>query len=80
MISNRLKSLVKYVSFDDKVIDIGCDHALIDIYLVKNNYLDRLIVSDVHKNALQSGIDNIKKEGLEEKIDARLGSGLEVLS
>ena len=80
MISNRLKSLVKYIKPTDKVIDVGCDHALLDIYLVKNGYLDNVIVSDVHKNALQSGIDNIKKEGLLELIEARLGSGLEVLT
>lgn len=80
MISNRLKSLVKYVEKSDKLIDIGCDHALLDIYLVKHNYINNLIVSDVHKNALQSGIDNIKKYGLENKIYTRLGSGLEVLN
>jgi len=80
MISNRLKSLVKYIKKSDKVIDIGCDHALLDIYLVKNGFLNKMIVSDIHKNALQCGIDNIKKEGLLDKIDTRLGSGLEVLN
>lgn len=80
MISNRLKSLVKYIKKNDLVIDIGCDHALLDIYLVKHDYLDNLIVSDVHELALQSGIDNIKKYNLEDKIETRLGNGLEVLS
>ena len=36
MISNRLKSLVKYIKKNDSLIDIGCDHALLDIYLTKN--------------------------------------------
>jgi len=79
MLSKRLKSLVKYVLKTDNIIDIGCDHALLDIYLVKNNYLDKLIVSDVHKDALNCGISNIRKEGLDSKIEARLGNGLEVL-
>ena len=61
MISNRLKSLCKYVEKTDKIIDIGCDHALLDIYLIKNKYSDYLIVSDIHEDALKSGIDNIKK-------------------
>lgn len=79
MISSRLKSLVKYVNSSDKVIDVGCDHALLDVYLIKNNIVKDIIVSDVSKNALDAGINNIKKYNLEDKIDARIGNGLEVL-
>ena len=35
-ISNRLKSIAGLIIDSDKVADIGCDHALLDIYLVKN--------------------------------------------
>lgn len=80
MISKRLMSLVKYIETSDSLIDIGCDHALLDIYLIKNNYLKSIIVSDIHKSALDAGINNIKKNGLENKIDTRLGDGLEVLN
>lgn len=80
MLSKRLESLIKYIEKDDKLIDIGCDHALIDIYLIKNKLLDYLIVSDVHEQALESGINNIKKHNLTNKIEARLGNGLEVLT
>ena len=79
MISSRLKSLVKYVKKNDKVIDIGCDHALLDIYLVKNNIVNDIIVSDVSLNALEQGKENIKKYNVSDKIDARCGNGLEVL-
>lgn len=79
MISNRLKSLVKYVDTNDKVIDIGCDHALLDVYLVKTKIVNNIIVSDVSSNALEQGINNIKKYNLEDYIDARVGNGLEVL-
>ena len=80
MISNRLKSLVKYVNVEDKVIDIGCDHALLDIYLVKNNIVNNVLISDISKNALEQGIDNIKKYNLESNIESRCGNGLEVLN
>ena len=33
-ISKRLKSLAGLITLDDKVADIGCDHALLDIYMV----------------------------------------------
>lgn len=80
MISKRLLSLVKFVDSKDKVIDVGCDHALLDIYLIKYGFLKRIIVSDVHENALNSGVENIKKFGLEGVISARLGNGLDVLT
>ena len=79
-LSDRLKSLTKYINKTDKVIDIGCDHALLDIYLVKNNIFDNIIVSDVSSNALKQGINNINKYNLTNKIDARCGNGLEVLN
>ena len=67
MISNILKSLVKYIEKVDSVIDIGCDHALLDIYLVKNNIIDKCIVSDVSQNALKQGIENIEKYNLSDR-------------
>ncbi len=80
MIDDRLKSLIKYINSEDLVIDIGCDHALIDIYLIKNNILNNIIISDISINALNQGILNIKKNKLDNKIDARCGNGLEVLN
>ena len=79
MISNRLKSLVKYVKKCDKAIDIGCDHALLDVFLIQNKIVNNIIVSDVSSNALEQGINNIKKYNLSDYIDARVGNGLEVL-
>ena len=80
MISNRLMRIASYVDKKDKLIDIGCDHALLDIYLIKNKVLNKVLVSDVHEGALNAGISNIKKEKLEKKIETRLGNGLEVLT
>ena len=48
MISKRLKSLVKYINKENKIIDIGCDHALLDIYLIKNN--NNITVKEIAKN------------------------------
>lgn len=80
MIDERLKTLVKYVDKKDNIIDVGCDHALLDIYLVQNNITDSVIVSDISNNALQQGINNIKKYNLDDRIDVRCGNGLEVLN
>lgn len=76
-ISDRLQSLTKYIFKEDIVMDVGCDHALIDIYLVQSGLLDRIVVCDVNPNALQNGIDNIEKYNLDDKIIPVLGYGIE---
>ena len=78
-LSKRLKTVSKYVSNHSKIIDIGCDHALLDIYLYETLEDVKIIISDINKNALESGINNLKKYHLEDKIEARLGSGLKVV-
>lgn len=80
MLSLRLSSLTKFVNYNDKIIDIGCDHALLDIFLVKSDLVKNIIASDINVQALDSGIKNIENEGLSDKISARLGDGLNVLT
>lgn len=79
-LSKRLKAIANFVDDNTKVIDIGCDHGLLSIYLAKNRSNIKVIASDVNEKALNNAISNIKKEHLEDKIETRLGSGLEVVS
>ena len=70
MISNRLKSLVKYVNVEDKVIDIGCDHALLDI--LNNKYLENInkliIQSNKDYDLLRSEVIKLGFKILEEEV------------
>ncbi len=79
-ISDRLKSLTKYISPDDHVMDVGCDHALLDIYLVESGTIDKIYVGDVNPNALQNGKENIIKHGLDTKVFPILSYGIEKIS
>jgi tRNA (adenine22-N1)-methyltransferase len=79
-ISNRLLSLTKYVNSRDLVMDVGCDHALLDIYLVQKGIVNKLYVCDVNQNALNNGIENIKKNNLSKNIVPILGYGIERVS
>ena len=79
-ISKRLQSLAGLVTNDDIVADIGCDHALLDIYLVQNNIIPKVLASDINENALNGGIKNIQKYHLEDKITTKLGSGIETIT
>ena len=35
-LSKRLKAITEFVDKEDRIIDIGCDHALLDIYIKEN--------------------------------------------
>lgn len=74
-LTKRLNAIVSLVDKDSNVIDIGCDHALIDIYLTLNNH--NCIASDINENALKFAKNNIKKYKLENKIQTVISDGLE---
>jgi len=80
MISPRLKKITEFVSSADNLIDIGCDHALLDIYLVKNRIIDECYVSDINPKALNNAILNIKNFKLTKVIHPILGNGLEAIN
>ena len=61
--SKRIKKIASLVDSGAHVIDIGCDHGLLDIYLTLHNK-NKCIASDINKNAIQNAINNIKKENL----------------
>ena len=67
-LSSRLKAIAEFVSDGEKIIDIGCDHALLDIYLYQNRKKVKIIASDIHEGALKQAEKNIKKYELEKKI------------
>ncbi len=79
-ISERLKSLVKYVHPDDKVMDVGCDHAILDIFLVQAGILKTIHVGDVNPNALENGKENIEKYELNNNVFPILSYGIEKIN
>ncbi|KRL90605.1 tRNA (adenine(22)-N(1))-methyltransferase [Lactobacillus kalixensis] len=75
----RLNTLAKMVDPGSRVADIGTDHAYLPIELVKDSVIEYAIASDIAKGPLQNAQDDIKEARLEDKIDTRLGSGLETV-
>ncbi len=76
-ISKRLEIISSLVSDNSVIGDIGCDHGLLDIYLYQNKKNIEIVASDINKKALENAINNIKEVGLSDKIDIRLGNGLD---
>lgn len=79
-INDRLKTIGDLVSANSFCLDVGCDHAFLDIYLVKKNKGIKAIASDVLEGPLNHAKENIKREGLEGEIETRLGDGLDTYS
>ena len=78
-LSKRLEAISSLIPNNSKVIDIGCDHGLLDIYLYQKKISNKIIASDINENALNNAKENIRKNKLEEVIETRLGNGLDTL-
>jgi len=75
ILSKRLQAVATLVDIKSRVIDVGCDHAYLDIYLTQNND-NKCIATDINKNALEIAKKNIKKYNLSNKIETKLTNGL----
>ena len=82
-ISESLQKVSDFV-LDDKIsrsiIDVGCDHALLDIYLLQNDETLVVTASDINEGPLQKALENIKKYSLQDKIKVQQANGIERLS
>ncbi len=79
MITPRLENILTHIS-GKTVADIGTDHAYIPISLVSNGRVEKAIACDIKPGPLKIAENNVRKYQFEEKIELRLGSGLEPLS
>ena len=75
-INERLKKIGDLVEANSFCLDVGCDHAFLDIYLVKRNQNIKAVASDIAEGPLAQAKQNIKRERLEKEIETRLGDGL----
>ena len=77
MISKRIKELAKIVPLKKRIIDVGCDHALLDIYMALEHENITFLATDISKNAIKSAIRNIEENNLESRIKVLVTNGLE---
>ena len=78
MLTKRLDCIINYID-TDTVADIGTDHGYAATELIKRGRAKRVIAADVRQGPLNAAIENIKKYGMTDRIETRLGSGLSVL-
>lgn len=76
-INERLKTIGNLVPPSSYPLDIGCDHALLSIYLIKEKGLNKAIASDNKSGPLKKALDNIKFYKVEDKIKLIEAEGLD---
>ena len=79
MISKRLEKIASLIPNNSKVIDVGCDHALLDIYLAMDKNCDCEAL-DISASALKGAKNNIHKYKQDKKIKLTKTDGLEGVS
>lgn len=78
-LKGRLKLIADKVPKCNVLADIGTDHAYIPIFLVQNGVCQKAIASDIKIGPVKMASNNISLYKLSEKIETRLGNGLDTI-
>ena len=77
-LSKRLLAIANMVDKGSCLLDVGCDHALLDIYLLQNKIIKKSIAADITIGALNQAKKNISLSNVS-NVETRLGDGLDIL-
>lgn len=75
-LSKRLKTIADKVDKNSVIADIGCDHALLDIYLSQNKIIKKAVACDITPGVLTVALKNISLSNVS-NVDIRIGNGLD---
>ena len=76
MTSKRIKELANVVPLKNRIIDVGCDHALLDIYMALKHEDISFLATDISENAIKNAIRNITENNLNSRIETLVTDGL----
>lgn len=77
VLKGRLKLIYDMIPTCDILSDIGTDHALLPAYALLNQRCKKAIACDISPGPLERAERTLKKYLLENRMELRLGSGLE---
>jgi len=78
-LSKRLQTIANYITTGTVVADIGSDHALLPVFLVQSQKCPSAIAGELNTGPFQAAQKQINGANLQDKINARQGSGLDVI-
>ena len=76
-LSKRLETVASLVEEGSSIIDIGCDHALLSIFIALNKNPKKVIASDNKEGPLVGAKENVKKYKVSDKVIIKLGDGVD---
>lgn len=78
-LTDRLLKIASLVTDGKKIADIGTDHGYIPVYLLKKGRVPFAVLADVNKGPLDNARKEVIQNNFLDKVDLRLGSGIEIL-
>ena len=75
-LSGRLRMLADMVTPGSRLVDVGCDHGFLSIYLVQEGACPTALAMDVREGPLAAAKRHVEAYGLGEYITLRLSDGL----
>ena len=78
-LSKRLSAVAGLVTRGNRLVDVGCDHGYLPVYLYLNHMIPSAIAMDVRPGPLSRAEEHIAQYGLGEYIETRLSDGLAAL-
>ena len=79
-LGERLTRVASFVPNGSKVCDVGSDHAYLPVYLIQNDQIACAIAGEVVEGPYLSAKQTVSDYRMENRIEVRLGDGLQILS
>ena len=79
-LSLRLSAVAAMVTPGNRLVDVGCDHGYLPVYLYLNDVIPKAVAMDVRPGPLSRAKEHIAQYQLEDYIETRLSDGLEALA
>lgn len=74
-----MQAVYREISLSKTVADIGTDHGLLPLQLLKNKVCENVIVTDISRPSLEKAEKLLLKHGFSDRFKALAGDGLDVL-
>ena len=79
-LGERLRRVASFVPNGSKVCDVGSDHAYLPVYLIQKDQITCAIAGEVVEGPYLSAKQTVRDYRMENRIEVRLGDGLQILS
>ncbi len=78
-LSTRLTAIAEQIPAGSRLADIGSDHGLLPVYVVRQGWVSQAIAGEVNQGPLEAAQRQVDEAGLGHVIQPRLGNGLAVI-